>query len=61
MSERLPLVFTQEEMDQMENKPFDVYDNKLRARMSEHQSVLNQIAERESAREAARKKWINPE
>lgn len=56
--DRLPVVFTQEEIDQMANKPFDVYDNKIRARMQQYQSVLDQISEREAAREAAYKKWI---
>jgi hypothetical protein len=57
MSERLPIVFTQHEIDQMANKPFDVYDHQLRARMDGYQSVLDGIAERDAARQAAIEKY----
>jgi len=57
MSERLPIVFTQEQIDQMANKPFDVYDHQLRARMDEFQSVIDGIAERDAARQAAIDKY----
>lgn len=56
--EKLPVVFSQEEMDRMANKPFDVYDNKIRAQMSKHQARLDAIAQRDAEREATRKKWI---
>lgn len=57
MSERLPIVFTQEQIDQMANKPFDVYDHELRARMGDYQTVLDGIAERTAARQAAIDKY----
>lgn len=57
MSERLPIVFTQEQIDEMSNKPFDVYDHQLRARMGEFQSVIDGIAERDAARQAAIDKY----
>jgi hypothetical protein len=52
-----PIVFTQEQIDQMANKPFDVYDKDIRKNMGEHQVRLNAIAEREAAREASLNKW----
>ena len=54
-----PIVFTQEQIDQMANKPFDVYDKDIRKNMGEHQVRLNAIAEREAAREAAREASLN--
>lgn len=41
----------------MENKPFDVYDYELRARMGEYQSVIDGIAERDAARQATIEKY----
>lgn len=55
--EKLPVVFSQDELDQMANKPFDVADNKIRAQMSIHQSRLDAIAQRQAEYEASRKKW----
>lgn len=57
MSERLPVVFTQEQIDQLAAKPFDVYDHELRARMNEYQTVLDGIAERIAARQATIEKY----
>ncbi|MNC15758.1 hypothetical protein D3C76_102600 [compost metagenome] len=53
----IPVVFTQEEIDQMANKPFDVYDKYIRKNMDEHQVRLNAIAERDAARAASMNKW----
>lgn len=52
-----PIVFTQDEMDQMANKPFDVYDKDIRKNMDEHQERLKAIAARDAAREASLMKW----
>lgn len=52
-----PVVFTQEEMDQMAAKPFDVYDKDIRRNMDEHQTRLNAIAERDAERQASLNKW----
>ena len=52
-----PVVFTKAEMDQMANKPFDVYDKDIRRNMEEHQVRLDAIAEREAARQESMKKW----
>ncbi len=52
-----PVVWTQEQIDQMAKKPFDVADNKIRQSMDAHQIVIDGIAEREAARLAARNRW----
>lgn len=52
-----PVVWTQEQIDQMARKPFDVADNKIRQSMDAHQIVIDEIAEREAARLAARTRW----
>lgn len=57
MSERLPIVFTQEQIDQLAAKPFDVYDHELRARMSEYQTILDGISARTAARQATIEKY----
>lgn len=54
---RTPVVFTQEQIDQMAAKPFDVYDKDIRKNMEAHQKRLDEIAEREAAREASMNKW----
>lgn len=52
-----PVVWSQEQIDQMANKPFDVADNKIRQSMDAHQIVIDAIQEREAARASARLKW----
>ena len=53
----IPVVFTQDEMDQMAAKPFDVYDKDIRRNMDEHQTRLKAIAERDAERQASIDKW----
>lgn len=55
-----PIVFTQEQIDEMARKPFDVYDKDIRRNMEAFQPVLDAIAERNAAREASLLKWKRP-
>ena len=56
-----PVVFTKEQIHQMANKPFDVYDKDIRRNMEEHQARLDAIAERDAARQKSMEKWITNE
>lgn len=54
-----PVVFTQEQIDEMARKPFDVYDNHIRKNMAEFQEKIDAIKLRNEARESAFMKWKN--
>jgi hypothetical protein len=53
----IPVVFTQEQIDEMARKPFDVYDNHIRKNMASFQEKIDEIKTRNEAREAAFQKW----
>lgn len=58
---KTPVTFTQEQIDEIFNRPYDCVENHLRKNAADFQEKINQINERKRQFEESFKKWASNE